>query len=442
MEKQGKKIKGTVENMIKPVSTMIERFNYFMKKLEEKTTVSENTTTVDGFVNELIEELQDVEQGIFAFFTELLFMHHLSERMTEIENEVTLCEILGERLKESLKPDFIEVFLANEEEMLFSSYSFPDEKMGETSELEDMAREVFSKKESLLYNNKRILHGTFSVLAVPLRTTRDNFGTLLVGRQSPGRFSSEDITLAISGSAVVSFMTANIKLMQKIIRDKQLVMIGETVGGLSHDVRNFLNNLENGISLVGMGIEDNDRESLDLGLKVMKTGYEKLKNFILSMIEYSKERALNPQEVDINRLVGSLISTHSGTFNYKDVEIRTDLDNSLGKIMLDPMLMERILVNLIQNAVDAVEEKGGVVTVETGLSENGKTLILKVRDNGHGIPEEQAGRIFDIFYSTKGSRGTGFGLAIVEKAVKTHNGKIEFSTRVGEGTTFEVTIPV
>ena len=107
--------------------------------------------------------------------------------------------------------------------------------------------------------------------------------------------------------------------------------------------------------------------------------------------------------------------------------------------MLDPTGMERIILNLVNNSFDALPEKSGCITIQTSLS--GKNILFLIGDNGCGMPADKMSQIFNLFFTTKGSKGTGIGLAVVQKIVKEHRGRISVKSKVGEGTVFNISLP-
>ena len=418
--------------MLKPVTGVIDKFNSFLKNIERKEKVSE----VDGFVTNLLEELKDVEKGILGFFAEILFMYHLSEKLVSIENEISVVEILGERTKEFLKPDFIKIYLKTPDGKISSAYSWPVDFEDEF--IKDLLDENYIKGESYLYEKK--INGKFySILFIPLRTTKEKYGLFVVGRKNRNSFNSEEIALMIAGSSVISFTISNIKLMQKILMNERLVMIGQLISGLSHDLRNILTKFENGIYFIESGLDEKDIEEIKIGKDILKKEYAKLKEFVLSMIDYSKEREVSIEEINLSYLIDDVISYFETIAKEKGIKIIKEYDENLKVVKVDRYRIERMLANLIQNSIDAVEENKGIIKIKT-KADNGSFKII-VEDNGCGIPEKNIDKIFDIFFTTKGSRGTGFGLAIVQKIVKEHNGKIEVNSKVGEGTTFTITLP-
>jgi len=275
-----------------------------------------------------------------------------------------------------------------------------------------------------------------------LRTTRERFGAVVIGRKGRDKISPKESALVISGAVVISFAISNIKLVNSIIKNQRLVTIGETIGGLSHDIKNILNNLENGIALVDMAVENKNTEMLEEGRSILRKSYDRMKNLVLSMVDYSREREIEPVPVNINNVIKDILWTKKDEVKEKKIKLIEEYDKNMPEAYLDPARMERLIINLLDNAIDAVKEKVGIIKVGTKFLLNEGAIEIWVEDNGCGIPEENIERIFDVFYSTKGNRGTGFGLAIVQKVVKEHNGTIDVKSEVGKGTRFTIKIPV
>lgn len=157
------------------------------------------------------------------------------------------------------------------------------------------------------------------------------------------------------------------------------------------------------------------------------------------MVDYSRDREIFIEKVNLNSLLDEVVAYFDSSLKEKNIKLIKEFDPNLIFVNVDRHRIERMVSNLIQNSIDAVEENKGIIKIKTKDLENSFQII--VEDNGCGIPEKNLDKIFDIFFTTKGSRGTGFGLAIVQKIVKEHNGKIEVKSKVGEGTTFTITFP-
>ncbi len=442
--KPADKLLGAVDTMVTPpVTFLTDTVNTLFKSLEEKTRRKEVVSEVDGFMDKLLNEARDAEKGLFALFGELLFMHNLNEQTSLVENEIALVEVLGQRTYQFLKPDFVVAYMKQPAGDLLAAYRMPQDESLPWSAFRKLAEDNFASGEAVTYENKKMAGRLFDIASVPLRTTSEKIGVLLVGRASGKRgFRSEEIGLVIGGASIISFMLSNIKMHQKILRDERLVTIGETIAGLSHDIKNILTNLEGGLSLMDTGVKEKDLETVETGRGILRRSYERMKDMVLAMVDYSRERQPDLQETDVNALLGSVLDADSDLLAEKKVRVKREFDLQMPRVYVDPARIDRLADNLVHNALDAVAPGKGRINVGTRYLPDEKIVHIWVKDNGHGIPAAALNRIFDIFYSTKGTRGTGFGLAIVQKIVREHRGVITVNSTVGKGTTFHVKIPV
>src|SRR5690606_17715187 len=122
----------------------------------------------------------------------------------------------------------------------------------------------------------------------------------------------------------------------------------------------------------------------------------------------------------------------------RGLTVKTKFDSRLPAAPLDSLQMQQVFVNLIKNAMQAMT-KGGVLTLQTGEGSDG--VWVRVTDTGGGIPQEQANRIFEPFYTTK-KKGSGLGLMIVQRIVRPHNGRMDLESHLGHGTTFRIWLPL
>ncbi|MGC8805397.1 MAG: ATP-binding protein, partial [Candidatus Ratteibacteria bacterium] len=374
---------------------------------------------------------------------EVLLIHNLAESMATLANEIELLSILGNQIQKIMKVDIIVGFLKHENEktlipgykMLPENFLFPDE-------FYSFVQERFDAGEVQLYENTKIGNKKFNLLITPLRTTSEKFGIFIVGRKRAGGiFTPEETTLILAGSTMVSFALSNFKLNQKILRDRQLVILGQTIGSISHDIKNLLTGLEGGIEMVNNGLQDKNFQEIETGVGVLNRSYQRIKAMVFSMLDYAKDRAPELSLCDFNNVVAETVSIVKESFKDRNIKIIENYDPSIPQIAVDPERIDRMVSNLLLNAIDAVEGKKGIITISTRYIPETKMIVLEVSDNGKGIPENALNKIFDLFYSTKGSRGTGFGLAIVQKVVREHDGKIMVSSKPGEGTTFLIQLP-
>ena len=145
-------------------------------------------------------------------------------------------------------------------------------------------------------------------------------------------------------------------------------------------------------------------------------------------------------EVNLNDVVTEVASLSGQRAKYANVTIHLYLYPNLPVLQASPAEIQQVLLNLINNALDAMEKSGGTIDISTRL--DGKNVVLEVSDTGKGIPEANLGRMFDPFFTTKPvGKGTGLGLSICYGIIKKLGGDISVDSQVDEGTTFRVRIP-
>jgi signal transduction histidine kinase len=178
------------------------------------------------------------------------------------------------------------------------------------------------------------------------------------------------------------------------------------------------------------------------GWDIVRRNNAFLQDLVLDMLTYSKDREPECELVDINDLISSLADLMGMKAKERDVHISWTQNTSLRKVVLDPKGIQRCLLNLISNAIDACAQKTeGHVDISTSkISEH--MFCICVADNGCGISEENRSKLFQMFFSTKGSKGTGLGLAVTKKIITEHGGEIEVESEVEKGTRFFIKLPL
>jgi PAS domain S-box-containing protein len=270
------------------------------------------------------------------------------------------------------------------------------------------------------------------------------------GEAIPVRFSG--LILFDLGKPVgsVGFLE-DLRTFKRLERDKQasdrLAVVGQTVAGLAHGIKNIIQGLEGGVYVVETAIEDNDSKLMDRGWNMVKNNIHRIGDLVKDLLTYSKERMPEYEATDPNTLAEEVCTLFEIKANEKSIVIERQFDPNLGKtfrVFLDQRGIHTCLSNLVANAIDACEgdkEKvGHKIVVRTHEDEEG-SFIFEVSDNGAGMTDETRRKIFSSFYSTKGSRGTGLGLLVTSKIVAEHGGEIFFESVSGQGTTFTIRLP-
>ncbi len=228
---------------------------------------------------------------------------------------------------------------------------------------------------------------------------------------------------------------------------RQLALTGRAVAGMAHRVKNILMGLEGGIFIVNDALESNDRPSIDQGWEMVERNVGLVTGIVKDLLYCSKDR--EPSfEADVcpQDIVSEVRDLYAARMSDDNVEIRTELSEPPHRGTFDPGGIHNLLCNLVANAIDACRfdpcpDKPGHTVVIRCLANGDGATVFEVEDDGAGIPEDLSHRVFQEFFSSKGSEGTGIGLLVVQKVAEEHGGRVTFESRPGHGTVFTVTIP-
>ena len=217
--------------------------------------------------------------------------------------------------------------------------------------------------------------------------------------------------------------------------------MGQAISGLSHYIKNILAAMETSQTLMERGITAEDLGIVRRVWNIFRRSNQRISNLVLDMLAYSKERKPEIQDCLINDICEEAAELCQDRFRAKKAKLELALDPQLPGIQADPQGMHRCLLNLLTNAIDALGEDRGVVKISTRKHGEHQVQVF-VEDNGSGIPTNICERIFDVFFSTKGSQGTGLGLAVTKKIIEEHWGSIEVDSSPGKGTRFSIQLPI
>jgi signal transduction histidine kinase len=284
---------------------------------------------------------------------------------------------------------------------------------------------------------------TRSILCVPMTGMNGNFGAIEVLNRSDNQdFTDQDVRLCEAIAAQAAIAIENATLHKKIIQAERLAVVGQTVAGMAHCIKNVLNGIQGGAYMVDTGLNKENSTTVARGWEIVRKNSGFLQNLVHDMLTYSKERKPEYEPTDMNELAESMCQLLEQKAAEKGVAITFTGASDMGMMVVDPMGIRRALLNLISNAVDACEkEVEGKVEVNVATASD-DTFTVTVSDSGCGMSEDDTKHLFEPFFSTKGSKGTGLGLPVTHKIIKEHDGHIEVDSAVGKGTSFAVILPV
>ena len=226
------------------------------------------------------------------------------------------------------------------------------------------------------------------------------------------------------------------KVQEKLIRSERLAAVGELASGVGHELRNPLNVIRNCAYLLKMPLaEKGDEDSVNT-LNVLDKQIDIANKIVTDLLDFTRITPPSPVRVDLKTIINESMTWITVP---PQVVIKSNLNGHARPLRTDPEQISRVFANIISNAVQAMNARGGELNIDTG--EEGGFSWVRFRDNGCGIPPENMEKIFEPLFTTK-SKGIGLGLAISRRLVEQNGGKIEVKSEVGQGTTFTVKLPL
>ncbi|MCA1989736.1 MAG: PAS domain-containing protein, partial [Desulfarculus sp.] len=239
-------------------------------------------------------------------------------------------------------------------------------------------------------------------------------------------------------------MTEENRLKRELIANERLAAIGQTVAGLAHCIKNILFGLKGGAYLIDTGLQRQESQRVEEGWQTVQACIGRISNLSLDMLSYSRDRVPHRQPTDPGQLVDSALTLVRQSADLGGVSLVTEIDPG-PPLPLDGEALTRVLLNLVNNALDACQEKdyppGQAPLVRVEARREPGRLLLIVSDNGAGMGEDIRRQLFTRFFSTKDARGTGLGLAVSHKIVSEQGGEIKVESTPGQGSRFTVALP-
>jgi signal transduction histidine kinase len=225
------------------------------------------------------------------------------------------------------------------------------------------------------------------------------------------------------------------KAQAEIVQSEKLATLGYLSAGMAHEIRNPLNSISLFVQLLRSGLDD--PEKLEYTDKVLKE-VDRIDNILRKLLDASKRPKFEIGTVHIDRIVDKTLEVFKPQIEFNHIRLERDYLNIPPPLQADPSEIEQIFTNLFLNAIHEMST-GGTLRVE--LDHDDQNLFIRVGDTGKGIPQQHLSNIFDPFFTTKSS-GTGLGLAVVLRIVKTYRGTIEVESTGDMGTTFRIRLPL
>lgn len=229
------------------------------------------------------------------------------------------------------------------------------------------------------------------------------------------------------------------KFNQLAIRMEKMSSLGRMAAGIAHEINNPLA----GILLYSSNLSKKVPKDgpVKEGLEIIMKETQRCKGIIQDLLEFARDRESEKSEVDVNSIVETAVDILDNEFLCQHVKVEKKLADNMIKINLDKNQIEQVIINLLLNALEAVEANKGMVMIKTSIDQPQNRIYIEIEDNGCGIPHENVENIFDPFFSTK-SNGTGLGLSVSYGIIQSHHGEIKVFSEGGQGTRFTIELPI
>jgi len=280
-------------------------------------------------------------------------------------------------------------------------------------------------------------------MCAPLHGRRGCVGAIYVDRAlDMTRFTSDDLELLTAIGRVVGTAVENAQLYMENINRERLAAIGEATAGLGHCVKNILTGIKAGGEYMDMALQEKNFTYVERGWPFVRRATDRIEMLMMNLLTYSREREPQLSPSNINDLAAEVIEVVRSRADKVNVSIALQAE-AVKPVMMDSREIYRVVLNLITNAIeacDAADRDDKTVVVKTATESSGCTV--EVTDNGIGIPPEIMNKLSQAFVTTKGSSGTGLGLACSYKIAQEHGGDIFVTSEPGHGSTFSLFLPI
>jgi signal transduction histidine kinase len=269
----------------------------------------------------------------------------------------------------------------------------------------------------------------------------ENAEVTMEGPQGPQRIGVSSQVIREHGNPMGSLVTLrDVESLERIGShlhvSERLAALGRVTAGVAHEVKNPLNSMRLWLEVLkaNMPVEPEPQQAV----KMLDNEIDRLDRAVKTFLNFTKPLELNLEEADLRVLLDEVLDAARPSIAKAGIELRVELPSQFPRVMVDSQLIHQAVLNLLLNASDFTSA-GGRITLS--LRRNGEFAVIAVSDSGKGISIEDQKKIFQLFFTTRPG-GTGIGLANTFRFVQLHNGRIEFDSEPGRGTTFRVELPL
>lgn len=264
----------------------------------------------------------------------------------------------------------------------------------------------------------------------------------LTGARSSDKFSEEHLKLMVAIGHQAALAVEDTSYYSAMVQAERLAAMGQTIATLSHHIKNILQGIRGGSYLIEEGLKGGDNDVVRKGWRIVDKNQDRISNLVMDMLTFSKEREPDLIVANLNECVGDVVELMQTRAREACVELTWRPTPTLPLLLFDPDLLHRAILNVVTNAIDACEKRDNAhVDVSLDYQPEQRLVRIIVADNGEGIAPDDIKKIFSLFESRKGARGTGLGLPVSQKIVREHGGEIHIESTPSDGSHFILELP-
>jgi signal transduction histidine kinase/ActR/RegA family two-component response regulator/HAMP domain-containing protein len=460
------------------IGSLARAFDQMVQRLRQTTVSRNDLLQANQALQVEIGERQAAEAKVLAQLTRMSLLHQITRSIGERQDLRSIFQVVIRSLEDQLPVDFGAICEYQDGELVVGSVGVRSYDLSMTLAMGEAAHIPIDQNGlsrcvagQLVYEAdigaidfpfpQRLAHGGLgSMVLAPLLAESTVFGVLVVARRQPQGFSSSDCEFLLQLSEHVALAATQARLyatlqqayddlhqsQAQVTKQERLRALGQMASGIAHDINNA-------IAPIGLyaeslletehGLSERGRASL----QVMERAIDDVAATVGRMREFYRQRApqLTLSTVNVNQIMQHVVDLTRARWSDMPqqrgivIEMRQDLGENLPLILGVEGEIREALTNLVFNAVDAMPE-GGVVTLRTRLE--GPHVLIEVRDTGAGMDEATQRRCMEPFFTTKGERGTGLGLATVYGMTERHGARLAIDSELGKGTAMKMYFPV
>jgi len=236
-------------------------------------------------------------------------------------------------------------------------------------------------------------------------------------------------------------MATNITEIRQL--QDHLSSLGLKIGTISHGLKGLLTGLDSGAYEIDSGLARDDADRVKEGWGTVKLMTQRIRNMALDILYYAKERDLRWEIIDVLSFAEDIAHSMESKAKSHGIEFIRDFDTTAGSFEIDASIVRTALVNIVENAIDACleDQQSAARQVRFAVGQTEESVLFSIADNGIGMDEETLENLFTLFFSSKGTGGTGLGLYISKQIISQHGGSVDVSSVKGEGSEFRIALP-